>query len=143
VPHYSVVGSWLTMLAPIVSFNSARSALRTHAWRVGCRSGGRISCGIAPKRTCYHISTACAGLSYVGTISNARKIRQLKADLRRAGFAEQTGRGKGSHSLWVNPRLTGVTVVLAGQDGDDAKTYQERQVRAAIEAAQARQEEDS
>jgi len=34
-------------------------------------------------------------------------------------------------------------VVLAGQDGDDAKTYQERQVRAAIEAAQARQEEES
>jgi hypothetical protein len=66
-----------------------------------------------------------------------------KADLRRAGFAEQTGRGKGSHSLRVNPRLAGVTVVLAGQDGGDAKTYQERQVRAAIEAAQARQEEES
>jgi hypothetical protein len=65
-----------------------------------------------------------------------RKIRQLKADLRRAGFVERKGRGKGSHTMWEHARLPEITVVLAGRDGDDADHYQEKQIREAIARAQ-------
>jgi hypothetical protein len=43
-----------------------------------------------------------------------RKIRQLRADLARAGFALDTKRGKGSHTWWVHPRLPGEAVNLSG-----------------------------
>lgn len=66
-----------------------------------------------------------------------RKIRQLKSDLRAAGFAERPGRGKGSHSVWVHNTQTGISVTLAGQDGDDAKGYQEKQVAEAIAKSKA------
>ena len=61
-----------------------------------------------------------------------RKVRQLKVDLRAAGFIELPGRGKGSHSYWEHAEQTDVTVTLAGQDGEDAKRYQEGQVTEAI-----------
>ncbi len=57
-----------------------------------------------------------------------RKIRELKADLRRAGFTEKRKRGKGSHSAWKHPAVRG-TLFLSGQDGDDADHYQEEDVR--------------
>jgi hypothetical protein len=57
------------------------------------------------------------------------KIRELKADLRRAGFTERPG--KGSHTVWSHP-LVYERIVLAGSDGDDAKTYQQRAVRVAL-----------
>ena len=59
-----------------------------------------------------------------------RKIRQLKADLRKAGFVERPG--KGSHTNWAHP-LVPNSVTLSGHDGDDAKTYQEKSVREALE----------
>lgn len=65
-----------------------------------------------------------------------RKIRQLKADLRAAGFVELSARGKGSHALWQHLGVPDVAVTLAGKDGDDAKSYQERDVRNAIHQAQ-------
>ena len=55
-----------------------------------------------------------------------RKIRELKADLRRAGFAELPG--KGSHTGWRHPLLPD-KLTLSGNDGDGAKAYQERSVR--------------
>ncbi len=55
-----------------------------------------------------------------------RKLRELKADLRRAGFREEPG--KGSHTGWRHPRLAD-KLTLSGRDGDDAQAYQERQVR--------------
>lgn len=58
-----------------------------------------------------------------------RKIRELKADLRAAGFSEP--KGKGSHTVWYHLLLAG-RIVLAGSDGDDAKRYQERAVREAL-----------
>jgi predicted RNA binding protein YcfA (HicA-like mRNA interferase family) len=61
-----------------------------------------------------------------------RKIRQLKADLKRAGFVELKGRGKGSHSRWEHPTIAGTKVTISGADGDDAKTYQERDVDLAL-----------
>jgi predicted RNA binding protein YcfA (HicA-like mRNA interferase family) len=61
-----------------------------------------------------------------------RKIRELVKDLRDVGFTLVPGAGKGSHRKFVNPRYEGA-VTLSGQDGDDAKHYQERQVKHAIE----------
>ena len=64
-----------------------------------------------------------------------RKIRQLKSDLRRAGFYVRTDLGKGSHTRWFHPAAPEVTVTLSGADGDDAHHYQETAVRRAIGAA--------
>ena len=63
-----------------------------------------------------------------------RKIRELLQDLTAAGFEEIPG-GKGSHRKLVHPRYRGA-VTLSGQLGDDAKPYQEKQVRRAIEEVQ-------
>ena len=59
-----------------------------------------------------------------------RKIRQLIADLESAGFVRTPG-GKGSHRKFRHPKFAGA-VILSGQDGDDARFYQESQVRNAI-----------
>ncbi len=67
-----------------------------------------------------------------------RKIRELKADLRRAGFGELRGRGKGSHSFWRHPLFRDLRAILAGRDGQDAKDYQEEQVAAVIAEAEKR-----
>jgi predicted RNA binding protein YcfA (HicA-like mRNA interferase family) len=65
-----------------------------------------------------------------------RKIRQLKADLRKAGFVEDSQRGKGSHSWWYHPRFPEAIVTLSGNDGVDAQKYHERHVRQAIALVQ-------
>jgi hypothetical protein len=64
-----------------------------------------------------------------------RKLRELRAELRQAGFAidHQTG----SHQVWKHPLLPGISANLAGNDGADAKRYQEVQVRRAMEALDA------
>ena len=61
-----------------------------------------------------------------------RKVRELIGDLKRAGFVDRGGRG--SHRNSEQPR--GGRVTVSGQPGDDAKPYQEREVRRAIEEAQ-------
>jgi predicted RNA binding protein YcfA (HicA-like mRNA interferase family) len=58
-----------------------------------------------------------------------KKIRELKSMLRKAGF--KCIPGKGSHSKWLHPVLV-TPVVLSGNDGDDAKRYQEKNVRQAL-----------
>jgi predicted RNA binding protein YcfA (HicA-like mRNA interferase family) len=62
-----------------------------------------------------------------------RKIRQLIADLETAGFQQVPG-GKGSHRKFRHPRLSGA-VILSGREGDDARHYQEKQVRNAVKEA--------
>ena len=62
-----------------------------------------------------------------------RKVRQLRADLRRAGW--DVVRQAGSHQIWKHALLPGVEVNLAGQDGADAHRYQERDVREAVRLA--------
>jgi predicted RNA binding protein YcfA (HicA-like mRNA interferase family) len=62
-----------------------------------------------------------------------RKIRQLVADLKQAGFIQVPG-GKGSHRKFQHAKVSG-SLILSGQDGDDAKHYQEKQVRNAIRDA--------
>ncbi len=61
-----------------------------------------------------------------------RKVRQLIADLERAGFVNRGG--KGSHRNYQHPK--GVRVTISGQPGQDALPYQERQVRRQIEESQ-------
>jgi predicted RNA binding protein YcfA (HicA-like mRNA interferase family) len=60
-----------------------------------------------------------------------RKIRELIADLRAAGFVDRGGRG--SHRNFRHP--TGAKMTLSGRPGADAKPYQERELRRALEAA--------
>ncbi|MGD1087138.1 MAG: type II toxin-antitoxin system HicA family toxin [Verrucomicrobiota bacterium] len=61
-----------------------------------------------------------------------RKVRQLIAELERAGFVNRGG--KGSHRNFIHP--TGARVTLSGNPGHDAQPYQERQVRQRIEESQ-------
>ena len=61
-----------------------------------------------------------------------RKIRALIQDLTDAGFYEVPRGGKGSHRKFLHPRYAGA-VTLSGQLGDDAKPYQEIQLRKALD----------
>jgi predicted RNA binding protein YcfA (HicA-like mRNA interferase family) len=58
-----------------------------------------------------------------------KKIRELKSLLLKAGFICQPA--KGSHSKWKHPQLS-QAIVIAGQDGSDAKIYLEKQVNEAL-----------
>ncbi len=59
-----------------------------------------------------------------------RKIRELIADLKKAGFVDRGG--KGSHRNFIHSCCT-MPVTISGSPGDDAKNYQEKAVREAIE----------
>ena len=59
-----------------------------------------------------------------------RKVRQLIADVEKAGFVNRGGRG--SHRNFTHPR--GLRVTISGGTGDDAKHYQERDVRRVLDA---------
>ena len=59
-----------------------------------------------------------------------RKMRQLIADLQKAGFVNRGG--KGSHRNFTHPK--GLRVTISGASGDDAKHYQERDVKRALDA---------
>jgi predicted RNA binding protein YcfA (HicA-like mRNA interferase family) len=61
-----------------------------------------------------------------------RKVRDLIADLERARFIDRSG--KGSHRNFEHPE--GIRVTISGKTGDDAKPYQEKEVRKAIEEAE-------
>jgi len=58
-----------------------------------------------------------------------KKIRELKAMLRKAGFYSRPG--KGSHTVWEHPALID-SITISGADGDDAQRYQEAAVRKAL-----------
>ncbi len=60
-----------------------------------------------------------------------RKVRQLIANLEKAGFVNRGG--KGNQRSFTHPK--GLRVTLSGHAGDDAKHYQERDVRRALDAA--------
>lgn len=69
-----------------------------------------------------------------------RKLREILRELRDAGFTEFPGRGKGDHAVWKHPLAPRNRLTIDGQPGDDAKPYQEKQVRAAIAAVEAAQQ---
>lgn len=84
---------------------------------------------------------ATFAISYVGRDGGVpRKLRELRADLRRAGFAvdHQTG----SHQVWKHALLHGMRANLAGSNGADARAYQEREVREALRKLAEAEERD-
>ncbi|MCF7922515.1 MAG: type II toxin-antitoxin system HicA family toxin [Candidatus Marinimicrobia bacterium] len=60
-----------------------------------------------------------------------RKIRELIAELKVAGFIDRGG--KGSHRNFIHPK--GVLLTLSGNPGSDAKPYQEKLVAKKIEVS--------
>jgi predicted RNA binding protein YcfA (HicA-like mRNA interferase family) len=58
------------------------------------------------------------------------KIRELIADLEKAGFVDRGG--KGSHRNYVHPKVAR-PITISGKPGDDAKRYQIRAVQLAVE----------
>ncbi len=61
-----------------------------------------------------------------------RKIRELVKELEAAGFVNRGG--KGSHKKFTHARVSKF-VILSGKLGSDAKHYQEKAVKTAIEEA--------
>jgi len=61
-----------------------------------------------------------------------QNIRDLIKDLKQAGFIEIGGGGKGSHRKFVHEHYPGA-VTISGKLGDDAKPYQTKQIRQAVE----------
>jgi len=61
-----------------------------------------------------------------------QKIRELITNLKKAGFYEIYGAGKGSHRKYTHEVYHGA-VTVSGKLNDDAKPYQEKQVKQAIE----------
>ena len=62
------------------------------------------------------------------------KIRELISDLQRAGFVNRGGRG--NHRNFVHPNVV-KPITVSGNLGSDAKPYQVRAVRAAVEESKA------
>ena len=58
------------------------------------------------------------------------KVGELVADLERAGFVNRGG--KGSHRNFVHPNVP-KPITISGKSGADAKHYQIRSVKLAIE----------
>ncbi len=58
------------------------------------------------------------------------KVRDLIAELEHAGFVDRGG--KGNHRNFVHPKVKR-PVTISGQPGDDARHYQLRAVKLAIE----------
>jgi predicted RNA binding protein YcfA (HicA-like mRNA interferase family) len=58
-----------------------------------------------------------------------RKIRELIRDLAKAGFVSRGG--KGSHRNFAHPR--GTKIMLSDNPSQEAKRYQERAVKQAIQ----------
>ncbi len=58
-----------------------------------------------------------------------QKIKELIKMLESAGFKNRGG--KGSHRNYKHP--TGINITISGKLGSDAKRYQERDVKKAIE----------
>jgi predicted RNA binding protein YcfA (HicA-like mRNA interferase family) len=63
-----------------------------------------------------------------------KKIRELKAILKKADFICLKNRGKGSHTVWEHPNVKN-NVILSGKDGKDAQRYQEKRVEEAVQEA--------
>ncbi len=57
--------------------------------------------------------------------------------LQKAGFQQVPG--KGSHTNWIHPLYSG-KVTISGKDGSDAKPYQERETKQAIQKVNRRRE---
>ncbi len=59
--------------------------------------------------------------------------------LSQAGFTEIPG--KGSHTNWVHCLYAG-KITISGKDGADAKRYQEKEVKRAIEEVEGKKQDE-
>jgi predicted RNA binding protein YcfA (HicA-like mRNA interferase family) len=59
-----------------------------------------------------------------------KKIRELKAMLKKAGFRWRPA--KGNHTVWTHHNWPGRKITISGNDGNDAKKYLEKDVFDAI-----------
>ncbi len=62
----------------------------------------------------------------------SRKVRELIRDLEMAGFINRGG--KGSHRNYKHPQ--GAKITISGSLGADAKRYQERALKTALQELQ-------
>lgn len=69
-----------------------------------------------------------------------KKIRELKAALRKAGF--ECVRVQGSHERWIHLALPELPITLAGKDGKDAKPYLEKLVNDALQRLENKEQRD-
>ncbi len=60
----------------------------------------------------------------------AKKIKDIIKELMKAGFVDRGG--KGSHRNFVHPKVS-KPITISGKESDDAKHYQEKAVRLALE----------
>ncbi len=60
------------------------------------------------------------------------KIKALKTSLSKAGFICLKNRGKGSHTIWRH-KTNHVNIVCSGKDSKEAKYYQVKALKVAIE----------
>ena len=58
------------------------------------------------------------------------KVSELVAELEKAGFVDRGG--KGSHRNFVHPKVS-KPITISGASGEDAKHYQVRAVKRAVE----------
>lgn len=91
--------------------------------------------GINRKRSTGEITPICSRKLM------SRKIRELKAQIKREGFIYLPKRGKGSHERWRHPLLT-QTLTISGKDGDDVPVYLEKQVSLLLTELQSLKESD-
>ncbi|WOO43173.1 type II toxin-antitoxin system HicA family toxin [Rubellicoccus peritrichatus] len=61
-----------------------------------------------------------------------RKVRELLKAYRKAGAAIDTASGKGSHRKITHSDYSGM-VIVSGKDGEDAKPYQEKDLKKFLE----------
>lgn len=61
-----------------------------------------------------------------------KKVRELIAQLEKAGFVNKGG--KGSHRKFIHPDVD-LPIVISGKSGSDARKYQENAVGQAIKKA--------
>ena len=69
-----------------------------------------------------------------------KKIRELKAMLRKVGF--ECVRIRGSHERWIHLDLPELPITLAGKDGKDAKPYLEKLVNNALQQLEDKEQDD-
>jgi predicted RNA binding protein YcfA (HicA-like mRNA interferase family) len=70
----------------------------------------------------------------------AKKIRELKSLLLKAGFTYKPA--KGSHTKWTHPKLP-KAIIIAGKDSSDAKPYLEKQVNELLATLKRIEEEET
>ena len=93
--------------------------------RLGLRSRDRSRCAPIILSSDWR-----AGTKYCYGKFMPPKVRELVAELQKAGFVDRGG--KGSHRNFVHPKVS-KPITISGASGEDAKQYLVRAVKRAVE----------